>query len=287
MAKAPRAPAPQGQADIEPIVHISLHDVAPRHRARIERAEQLFAEWGIPKLSYLLVPDFHGDGRADLAPGFTEFCQQSRRSRGFEVDWLLHGYYHLEGGLAGAPEEAEPGMTGIREAFDRRFMTGGEGEFLSLEQESARELVREGSAVFEAVLGFRPNRFVPPAWLFSPGTVTALRNEGMASFEAHRGICHLPEVRWQEVPVVTWATRTWLRRKASLLVCPALGRLWSGKPAVRLAFHPHDFDHPETVRSIARVVRHMLARRRAVSYAELVAADSPADGPESREKGWE
>src|SRR5262249_31914580 len=70
---------------------IALHDVTPVHAARLERAERMLERLGVHQVTYLLVPDFHRQGRADLAPGFVEWC---RARRPFNVQWFLHGYFH-------------------------------------------------------------------------------------------------------------------------------------------------------------------------------------------------
>ena len=41
-------------------VLVAMHDVAPFHRQRLERAEALLAAWGVKKVLYLLVPNYHG-----------------------------------------------------------------------------------------------------------------------------------------------------------------------------------------------------------------------------------
>jgi hypothetical protein len=68
-------------------------------------------------------------------------------------------------------------------------------------------------------------------------------------------------------PVITWATRTVLRKYGSLIVCPSLLRLWSNVPVLRVAMHPFDFDHPETVRSIRSVLARAM-RGREQAFAE-------------------
>ena len=61
--------------------------------------------------------------------------------------------------------------------------------------------------------------------------------------------------------MITWATRTPLRKYGSLVVCPLLARLFASAPRLRVATHPFDFDHPATVRSIRGVLARLLAAR--------------------------
>src|SRR5262247_3798278 len=76
---------------------ISLHDVTPFHRDRIERAERLLTSLGITPVTYLLVPDFHGTAAAHASADFVDWC---RRPRPFAVQWFLHGYFHRDSAAA-------------------------------------------------------------------------------------------------------------------------------------------------------------------------------------------
>ncbi|HEV7588395.1 MAG TPA: DUF2334 domain-containing protein, partial [Longimicrobium sp.] len=99
----------------------SLHDVAPVHLERLRRAEAVLHELGATRVTFLLVPDFHGRGRADLDDEFVAWC---RAPRPFAVRWALHGYTHRDDAARGA------GRTPL-ERWKARHLTGGEGEFLS------------------------------------------------------------------------------------------------------------------------------------------------------------
>lgn len=246
---------------------VSLHDVAPVHRERIERAEAVFAAAGLRKVTYLLVPDFHGQGRSDAAPGFPDFC---RRPRPFAVDWFLHGYYHLETLPPGAEKKSGAATeTGRRlEGLKRAFLTAGEGEFLAMGAEEARRRVRAGRGVFTACLGREPEGFVAPAWLFNSALPPVLAKLGFRHTEDHGRLYAVETGESKACPVITWATRTPLRKYGSLLVCPALALFLRNRNPLRLAFHPHDFDHEETVTNIKLVLRMLLPRRRQIFTAE-------------------
>lgn len=240
-----------------PWVLLSLHDVAPLHRERIERAEALFAELGVEKVTYLLIPDYHRRGRSDTE----EFAAWCRRARPFAVDWFLHGYYHLE-------EDAPTRDATAAERFKRRYATAGEGEFLALDAAAASERVARGAGVFARCLGERPRGFVPPAWLYDASLPAVLRGHGIRFLEDHRRVYDLQAERALDAPVVTWATRTPLRKWTSILGTPMLRWSWRGRPVLRLAVHPFDFDHPETVASIRRVWRSALEGRAQGFYEE-------------------
>src|SRR5262245_21347225 len=104
---------------------IALHDVTPVHRDRLDRAERLLSRIGVDHVAYRLVPDYHGQSRADRSTSFVEWC---RAPRPFAVQWLLHGYFH--------DDRPRGGDTGYRPLLAERLgacvLTGGEAECLGL-----------------------------------------------------------------------------------------------------------------------------------------------------------
>lgn len=242
---------------------VSLHDVAPVHLARVRKAEALFARLGVPKVQYLFVPDFHGASPVQDSPEFTAWC---RGPHPFEVSWWLHGYYHLDR----ADEAALSALSGV-DKLKRRFLTAGEGEFLALDAGEQRRRLEAGLARFRECFGPEaegPRGFVAPAWLFRPERLFPLLREfGMPFTEDHRFLYRLGATQEKEVtqalrsPVVTWATRTFLYKYGSLVMCPLRAWWFRREPYLRLALHPHDFDHPETVANIEKVLRYAMKGR--------------------------
>ncbi|HEV7589616.1 MAG TPA: hypothetical protein VGO40_15985, partial [Longimicrobium sp.] len=106
---------------------------------------------------------------------------------------------------------------------------------------------------FRAVTGTEPAGFVAPAWLATPALPPLLRRHGFAWTEDHAAVVDLSAGRAIAAPVITWATRTPLRRATSVAGTPLLLRLRRRSRVLRLAVHPLDFDHPRTVASIRRV----------------------------------
>jgi predicted deacetylase len=227
----------------------SLHDVAPVHLARLRRAEAVLERLGVTRVTYLLVPDYHGRGRADHDPAFVAWCRRPRR---WEVRWALHGYTHRDDA---PPDAGRP----WGERLKARHLTGGEGEFLRRATGPLADRLLRGRDVFGAVLGEEPRGFVAPAWLYTPALPPLLAGMGFAWTEDHAGLHDLRDGRRVAAPVITWATRTPLRRWTSVRGTPLLLRLWSRRRVLRLAVHPFDFDHPGTVASITRVWTHALA----------------------------
>jgi hypothetical protein len=46
-------------------------------------------------------------------------------------------------------------------------------------------------------------------------------------------------------------------------------RYWRKTPLLRIAIHPHDIDHPATIRSIQNVVTSLLPERQSIPYEIL------------------
>jgi uncharacterized protein len=243
---------------------VSLHDVTPVHAARLDRAETLLRSLAISDVTYLLVPRFH-DVPSDDDPAFVRWC---RAARPFRVHWMLHGYVHRESSedrAKGTHADNPPGAW-----WKRRLLTGGEGEFLALHGDALHARLARGRDSFRRCLDADPDGFVPPAWLAHPALQPALRDLGFAYTEAHHRLYQLQRARTRRAPVITWATRSVTRRVGSRLVCPLLRVRWYKQPILRLALHPHDFDHPATIANITRTLRPLIGERQIVSCSDAL-----------------
>jgi uncharacterized protein len=239
---------------------VSLHDVTPAHRARLDRAEALLADAGVDRVAYLLVPDFH---RRNPLAGDRTFRDWCRRDRPFTIDWVLHGYHHVED-----PPDVR---SGPRAWFARCVMTGGEGEFLALESRVQDERLVLGRELVAETVGVMPRAFVAPAWLFNETLVPALARLGFAYTEDHSRVIDVQHGVTRRSPVLCWATRTTVRRIGSRVVCPILNTLIRHEPVIRLAIHPFDMDYAPTADQIRRVLGACLERRESAGYEELFA----------------
>jgi len=238
---------------------VSLHDVTPAHLPRLDHAERVLAGAGVTRVAYLLVPDYHRRHPITNNAAFGAWCA---RPRPFEVDWVLHGHEHLED-AASARVPGDPVTW-----FKRTLLTGGEGEFLTLPAPDQRARVTWGVAATESI-GIATTSFVAPAWLFNDALLPTLAATGFRYTEDHWRVIDVAAGRSRPCPVITWATRTRARRLASLVVCPLLLQRWRRVPAIRIAVHPHDFDHPRTVASITRVLEAALSVRQCAGHADL------------------
>jgi predicted deacetylase len=252
---------------------VSLHDVSPFHRDRIERAEQLLTSLGIPTVTYLLVPDFHGAAPAHASDAFVAWC---RTSRGFNVHWFLHGYFHRARAAT-----SDRGRQAIAEALAARCLTAGEGEFLGLRGERLRDRLQAGVRSFERCLGTPPAGFVAPAWLFSRDLIPMLAEMQFRFTESQLRVFQLQTGRARTSPVITWATRTPIRRYGSFAAARLQRLIWRTHPVLRVALHPYDFDDRGIVASIARTI-DLLRRTRVISaYSDALFDPRSPAGPES------
>jgi uncharacterized protein len=240
---------------------ISLHDVTPFHFDRLRKAEALFQEIGLRKLTYLFIPNYHGRFPSAEHPEFVAWC---RAPRHFEVEWQLHGDHHLE-----VLSSANGQTISWADQWRRRFLTAGEGEFLLLDAEAQRAKLASGRAVFQQCLGHEPSGFVAPAWLFNSKLIALLKEMGFQSTEDRHRIFALRGGRSLRSPVITWATRTTLLKYGSIAAAPVLGQLWQTVEVLRVAIHPFDLDHHQTVSSIRRLLDRVVQDRQQSFCGEL------------------
>jgi predicted deacetylase len=221
---------------------VSIHDVSPKFMGEVDRLVAVVeAHTGASRFAMLVVPDFWGE-----APIARDRAFQRRLRRWAEagVEMFVHGWSHRDP----APSGHMPGAEALRR-------------------------MAEGRAVVEDAIGRPPAGFVAPAWLYSHDARNALAEAGFTLAEDHLRVWHPPSGRiLSRGPVVTWATRTPLRKASSLFAAAALRRLLGPLPAVRLAVHPADTRHPKTMASIEKSLKILLGRRRPAHYSELMQA---------------
>jgi predicted deacetylase len=247
---------------------VSLHDVTPFHLPRLQKAEQILTQWGVPKTNYLFIPDYHRKNQQLDKIVLSTFKQWTGENRAFAVQWLLHGYYHLE--TSNRTHELSNKLSlPIGKRLKGKFFTANEGEFLTLSPPGIRTRIREGKTAFTGFFHCSPGVFVAPAWLFNQHLFPILKAHRFRITEDHSFIYLLHKDKKISAPVITWATRTPLRKFISQIGCPILNRWWSGRNLVRIALHPFDFDFPATIKSIEKVIKDALNRREAILYSEL------------------
>ena len=236
---------------------IALHDVAPATWPLCERLLNLLAELGAPRVTLLITPDFHGQGRIDRALDFIRAIED-RLALGDEL--ALHGYDHCD--HAPAPSD-------LYNWLRRRVLTAGEGEFAALSRVEAAERIDRGREIM-ARLHWPVQGFVPPAWLASPGTFTALQDSGLRYFSTHTALVALPTGARTFAPCLTASPRSAWRRIASRFWLGAAANATANAALVRVGLHPADACHGQLMTSWRNVLQHLLARRAALTKSQAL-----------------
>ena len=237
---------------------VSLHDVAPATLPACREVLALLDRLRIGPISLLVVPDYHGLGRADRDERFCDFLR-ARARRGDEI--VLHGYFHRD-------PDAE--THSLRDWLERRVYTDREGEFARLDRNVARARLLRGLAVLRSA-GWQPSGFVAPAWLMSPGTCDALQGMPLRYYATRDSLWLLAGERRIHAPSLVVSTRSAWRR--ALSVPWNLGALARhvDAPVLRAAMHPTDLRHRST-EELWRRLLDALTGREIVTEGDLAAA---------------
>ena len=230
----------------------SIHDVGPRSEGAFDRLHALFAATGVPTPALLVVPDHWGE--APIRPG-TPFATRLRALADAGHEIFLHGWYHRD----------DSGQGGFRATH----MTAGEGEFLHLDSAEAARRIAAGRTLLDDIIGRPLTGFVAPAWLYGQGARDALRTAAIPLAEDHWRVWNpTTGAILAKSPVVTWASRTPMRQRSSLLVA-ALARTLPLPSTMRLAVHPGDVTKPALIESITATLRTLLKTHALARYADL------------------
>lgn len=238
---------------------VSIHDVSPAFEREVDQlAERVSRTMGSTQMTMLVVPDHWG--RAPIRAG-SPFAGRLRRWCEMGIEMFLHGWCHRD-------DAVHSGWA----AFKARYMTAGEGEFLSLGKATAHNRLVRGRKLIEDITGEAVHGFVAPAWLYSDGARTALRETGFRIAEDHMRVWSpaAGDAVLAKGPVITWASRSRARRISSLLAARYLRASLRHHQAVRIGVHPGDVTSQRLLASIdstlAAFGRHVPSR-----YADLLA----------------
>lgn len=241
-----------------PALCVSVHDVAPATLADCETTLTFLEALRVGPVALLVVPNYHRLGRIDRNERFCEFLHQRER-RGDEI--VLHGYWHEDDLVAGH---------GPRDRIERRVHAAGAGEFAHLDEFSARTRLLRGLAVLRAA-GWNPAGFVPPAWLMSAGTRSALAGLPFDYCSTRDAIISLKRDVEIPAPSLVVNTRSALQRALS----PAWNQ-WRlqrslDSRVIRAALHPRDVRYP-AIATLWRNLLGKLAGREIVTEGRLLGA---------------
>ncbi|QMW23332.1 DUF2334 domain-containing protein [Sandaracinobacteroides saxicola] len=234
---------------------ITIHDVSPRHEARIDRLiDGLHAAGVGTRFGMLVVPDFWGESPLAKAPAFQAKLRAWAASG---VEMWLHGFYHkdLTAHDAGGA------------ALKARLLTAGEGEFLGLDARESRRRLNEGRALLEDILGTPIPRFVAPAWLYSDASKAALTDLGFTLAEDHFRVWNPSSNRiLTKGPVISYASRTPVRMASSLFFSRLATAALPLQKIIRLALHPHDVDKQPLITETARALKSLTRTHTPATY---------------------
>ncbi len=230
---------------------VVLHDVAPATwPACAGFVAELDRRYGIP-LTFLVVPDYHRQGRLDRFPAFLSLLER-RLARGDEL--VLHGYHHDDPG----PLPCSP-----RAWVRRRVMTH-EGEFAALPGAVVRERLDRGLELFHR-LGWPVHGFVPPAWMLGEQARSVLAEYPFRYTSGPSALMRLPGFSPLQAPSLVWSARSAWRRVVSLL--------WNRRclvrhrrvAMIRLGIHPVDLRFPLSREFWLETVETLVSSRRATT----------------------
>ena len=236
----------------------SIHDVSPRFEGEIDRLTELVKNEVGDRFAMLVVPNHWGD--APIVPG-SHFASKLRAWADLGIEMFLHGFFHRDAVRHGrAADRMRAGL-----------LTAGEGEFLGLTKDQAKARIGDGTALIEDVIGRPIAGFVAPAWLYGAGAHEALADCAVAIAEDHwRVWSPATGARLARGPVITWASRTRLRRASSLIAAATLRA--APIDVLRVGVHPPDIGHPRLIASIRKTLRSAASRRRPARYSDLPAS---------------
>lgn len=247
---------------------ISIHDVAPETRARVEQMISELSGIGVACCSLLVVPDYHHRGRSLGEPVLL------RRLRELEVgghEIVIHGYYH--------ERVRRPGES-ARQKLLTRVYTADEGEFYDLGYEAALRVLREAKEEF-SMHGFHPTGFIAPAWLLGVEAQRAAVDAGFRYTTTLREVRDFSSGKEFFSQSLVYSVRSDWRSAMSLVWNRMLFHRLTNNPLLRLGLHPPDFERRAVWRQVRELVTKALTDHRPMTYQDWLNEKSTVDHPQS------
>ena len=236
---------------------VSIHDVAPSTRAKVEKILASLAGHGVHTCSLLVVPDYHRLGRSLADPSF---CSWLHALAVNEHEIVIHGFFH---------QRARRRDENARAKIVTRIYTADEGEFFDLGYGEALRLIRKAQEDFKTH-DFHPTGFIAPAWLLGAEAERAVIDAGMSYTTTLRTVRDYHGDRTIPSQSLVYSVRSGLRRISSLAWNRSLFRRLTSNPLLRLGIHPPDIDRRAIWKQIDEIVSEALLDRRAMSYRDLL-----------------
>jgi uncharacterized protein len=247
---------------------VSIHDVAPSTREKLERILADLKRHRVSACSLLVVPNYHRRGRSLTDPDFCSWLHELEAS-GHEI--VIHGFLHER---ARQPNESMHGK------ILTRILTADEGEFFDLNYPDALHLVREARHDFEAH-GFRPHGFIAPAWLLGAEAGRAVIDACMDYTTTLRTVHDIAGGRTFTSQSLVYSTRSGWRRAMSLAWNRFLFRHQTRNPLLRLSIHPPDIAYRAIWEQITGLIDKALRDRHSMTYRDWLGEKSAIDNHQS------
>jgi predicted deacetylase len=237
---------------------VSVHDVSPSTKVRVEQIVAELAHHGVAVCSLLVVPDYHHGGCFTEDTVFVRWLQELE-AKGHEI--VIHGYFHQR------PRRRDEKI--LQKAVTR-FYTSDEGEFYDLDYDEALRRITQAREQF-AASGLTPRGFIAPAWLMSSAAERAAAD---AEMEYTTRLAHIHDLRdGESYPArsLVYSVRSGWRRKASLAWNNLLAHRLADAPLARVSLHPPDRDHAEIWEQALRLIDCLIEDRTATTYRDWIA----------------
>ncbi len=241
-----------------PALIVSIHDVSPLTRDRVEEMLGDLSAIGVPRTSLLVIPNHHHKAPMNEDPGFCRWLGETARI-GHEI--VLHGYYHKRPNQGG--EWAKKLVT--------EHYTAGEGEFFDLSEMEAAWRLEKAQAEFAAA-GFRPTGFIAPAWLLGQNAEVAVKKAGFSYTTRLKNFKNLRTGEETTSQSLVWSVRSGWRRQVSLLWNAFLFRRLAEAPMLRVGLHPPDWTRSAIRSQALDLIRAALEGREAMTYEGWLAS---------------
>lgn len=247
---------------------VSIHDVAPSTRAKVEKILAKLEGRGVHACSLLVVPDYHRQGRSLAEPGFRSWLHELA-ANGHEI--VIHGFFH---------QRVRRKDENNRAKIVTRIYTADEGEFFDLGYDQALRLIQNALEDFETH-GFRPTGFIAPAWLLGAEAERAVIDAGMSYTTTLRTVRDFNGGRTISSQSLVYSVRSAWRRVSSLAWNRSLFHRLTTNPLLRLGIHPPDIVHPRVWQQIGAIIAEALLDRRPMTYRELLRPESAINNQKS------